>query len=868
MAFNKQKTVETAQKFVTQGKFSEATREYQQILRYDPSDQVTLMTMGDLFTRQGDMTQAVEYFDRLAQVYLTDGFNSKAIAIYKKIAKLAPNEIEPLERLSELYIQQGILSEARPIILQIAEVHIKASRPQKAIEVIKRLVEVEPENPRVQMKLAELYSAIGQKKEAAHTYLAHARRLWDRGNFTEASEVVDHALAAQPEDAAAIMLKAQLVARAGDFEQAVELLLRIPGARDGGETTTLLILYMLKAAKNDAAVELGRSVFSQDPTKFAFLSHVASSLTEAGRAPEAFPILLEIRDAMIDAGEQDKYGDLLGSVVDRLPDQVEPLQALADFYRHTSDSFRLPDTLSRLADAATANGQIELAHQVLSEMVERNPHDEKLLTKLYQYRHDHDLSPAGSTSSGEGAAGLPHGVAATAHTELSEDTQRYIAQALTDVDLFASYGLTQKAAHLLENVLNRAPGHVPTLERLLDVCVGSRNDRRSAEISGQLEQIYLERGDTLAAERYTESRKKYAAAADSKDVEASLQPTAGPEMPASTVTNEFVIAADGELQDAPSAESPENFVPSPESTTVPTPILSAEAELDLSDDWEALSAATEPEEPAPAVQQHSVEAVSEPHIAELQETANDSSAGQFEIEVLPVEAKAEAVAQATAISSDTMTTDDLMADLAADVKGLESLVSGVEARDFASAQRPAAAQARTSVRTSSQGGGNPSADSGVGVLDGQLNELEEVFQEFRSELGEMADEDEDLETHYNLGIAYREMGLLDEAIGEFQRVAKAIQAGQPFRYAMQCATLLGLTFMDKNEPKVASMWYNRALLTPGIDHETILALRYDLGVAQELAGDSAAALDSFRQVYAMNIDYRDVAARIATLQKR
>ena len=218
MAFNKQKTVETAQKFVTQGKFSEATREYQQILRYDPSDQVTLMTMGDLFTRQGDMTQAVEYFDRLAQVYLTDGFNSKAIAIYKKIAKLAPNEIEPLERLSELYIQQGILSEARPIILQIAEVHVKANRVQKAIEVIKRLVEVEPENPRVQMKLAELYSAIGQKKEAANTYLQHARRLWDRGNFTESSNVVDHALAVEPEDPAAIMLKAQLVARAGDFE--------------------------------------------------------------------------------------------------------------------------------------------------------------------------------------------------------------------------------------------------------------------------------------------------------------------------------------------------------------------------------------------------------------------------------------------------------------------------------------------------------------------------------------------------------------------------------------------------------------------------------------------------------------------------
>ena len=148
-----------------------------------------------------------------------------------------------------------------------------------------------------------------------------------------------------------------------------------------------------------------------------------------------------------------------------------------------------------------------------------------------------------------------------------------------------------------------------------------------------------------------------------------------------------------------------------------------------------------------------------------------------------------------------------------------------------------------------------------------LNQLAEVFQEFRSEIGEMGDEDEDLETHYNLGIAYREMGLLDEAIGEFQKVAKAIQKGKPFPYAMNCSTLLALSFMDKGEPKIASLWYRRALETPGLDQESILALRYDLGLALESAGEAKGALDSFQQVYAMNIDYRDVADRISALQK-
>jgi tetratricopeptide (TPR) repeat protein len=148
-----------------------------------------------------------------------------------------------------------------------------------------------------------------------------------------------------------------------------------------------------------------------------------------------------------------------------------------------------------------------------------------------------------------------------------------------------------------------------------------------------------------------------------------------------------------------------------------------------------------------------------------------------------------------------------------------------------------------------------------------LNQLAEVFQEFRDELGEMPDEDEDLETHYNLGIAYREMGLLDEAIGEFQKVAQAVQRGKPFPYAMNCAAMLALSFMDKGEPKIASLWYERALKTPGLDQDAILALRYDLGLSLESAGEPVSALDHFRQVYAMNIDYRDVADRIAMLQK-
>jgi tetratricopeptide (TPR) repeat protein len=142
--------------------------------------------------------------------------------------------------------------------------------------------------------------------------------------------------------------------------------------------------------------------------------------------------------------------------------------------------------------------------------------------------------------------------------------------------------------------------------------------------------------------------------------------------------------------------------------------------------------------------------------------------------------------------------------------------------------------------------------------------LGDLFEEFRADMGENG-EREDPETHYNLGIAYREMGLMEEAISEFQKVASAHQQGESFRYAMQCYTLLALAFADKGQPSIAVSWYERALQVPGLDPETVLALRYDLGVSQEMAGDMEAAQKSFSQVYGMNIDYRDVAERLAAL---
>ena len=139
MAYNKSKFVEAAQKLLNQGKVAQAIAEYQQILKHEPRDQVTLMTIGELYIRQGETFQAIDYFERLAQLFVGDGFLTKAIAVYKRIAKLAPEEIRPLEKLADLYVQQGVMSEARPLFVQLAEIHLKNNRQPEAVALLKNL---------------------------------------------------------------------------------------------------------------------------------------------------------------------------------------------------------------------------------------------------------------------------------------------------------------------------------------------------------------------------------------------------------------------------------------------------------------------------------------------------------------------------------------------------------------------------------------------------------------------------------------------------------------------------------------------------------------------------------------------------------
>jgi len=137
--------------------------------------------------------------------------------------------------------------------------------------------------------------------------------------------------------------------------------------------------------------------------------------------------------------------------------------------------------------------------------------------------------------------------------------------------------------------------------------------------------------------------------------------------------------------------------------------------------------------------------------------------------------------------------------------------------------------------------------------------IEQLFKEFQRGVAEQVQE-EDYDTHFNLGLAYREMGLLDEAIGEFQLSAKSPE------YLVESASMIAACFTEKGLHEQGAEWYARALAAPGLALDMELGLRYELGRAQEAAGNTEAALASFSEVLAINPSFRDIMDRVSKLR--
>jgi len=113
LAFDKEKILISAQKYVLKGQSEKAIKEYQKLVKASPKDIRSHLKLGDLFLKNGENEKAIGEYLRVAELYVEEDLSLRAISIYKKVLSIDPKHIEALHRIANLYLKEGLKGDAR-----------------------------------------------------------------------------------------------------------------------------------------------------------------------------------------------------------------------------------------------------------------------------------------------------------------------------------------------------------------------------------------------------------------------------------------------------------------------------------------------------------------------------------------------------------------------------------------------------------------------------------------------------------------------------------------------------------------------------------------------------------------------------------
>lgn len=150
--------MDAGRKAYEKGQYDKAIKEYLKIVKEDPKDVRVWLKIGDLYAKKDAKAEATDTYMKVAKFYSEQGFYLKAVAVYKQILKVDPRLVEVNLKLAELYRQLGLLSDAMQHFEMVAAFFHREGKTREALATLRQLVDLDPENVATRIKLAELYS--------------------------------------------------------------------------------------------------------------------------------------------------------------------------------------------------------------------------------------------------------------------------------------------------------------------------------------------------------------------------------------------------------------------------------------------------------------------------------------------------------------------------------------------------------------------------------------------------------------------------------------------------------------------------------------------------------------------------------------
>ncbi|GMU66132.1 MAG: hypothetical protein AMXMBFR36_24060 [Acidobacteriota bacterium] len=851
MAINRDKVQDAAEKLLQRGKVEAAIQEFRKLLADSPKDIALLNRVGDLYVRINRNDEAIRLFLQLAQRYSEDGFFVKAIAIYKKILKFDPTRMVVYERLADLYHKQGLLTEARDQYKVLVDYYQKHGEAKKGAEYLQKIADLDPEDPTPRVKLAEAHHQLGDKQKELGELKALAEMMTRHGRFDEAAQIYARAIAAAPDDlafvtdavlglkdAGQIGVAARLLAIAVEKNPQAERIARLagigrgttapaapaaPGADREGTKTGLRVRDI---APPPPELEL-RAAPSPPPAEPEFIVELPD---------EPSPPTTEIRptESMLRRSPESPWFD--GGIASDVEFELE-IEGVAE---ETP-----PAAVTPVAPAASAEPEAKIEWEFEGESVlelpelggEELPPIEPTLAPPPEPVYAPPPEPVADAAAFEVGLDLEE-LERTSYEVVPEEVPaaRRLGDLLAEAEVFRKYGLTEKAHDRVREILHHDPGHLEAMALQIALLLDEgKHDRvlARAQALTELAATSGEAGESVWAPVRQKLNK-----AGYRFEGAVPVATPAPKKPKKDSVSDLLadlVGITGEPRKAKPAAAPAPpraqppAAPPPAAAVAPSPPRPAPPPPAPSP---APSAAARPPAMPPAARPP----VAPPAPPPPAPPAADSLAWLDEAPKPAPPPPLSAASPGRPLAADKAPSSEEL--LFEDEEGFFDLAAELE-KELSNDELAAA----------------------MGPIGREEPSLEEIVEGFKKGVAESLSA-EDYDTHFNLGIAYREMGLVDEAIGEFQLAAK------DSKYLIDCCSLLGACFLEKGLPELAVKWYRKGLEVPDLPEEATLGLLYDLGNLYLATGESEKAHKTFIEIYGVNSNYRDVVAKLEELGHR
>ncbi len=917
MAVDKRVLLRDALKQVQAGKIDKAVETYRAIVKIDPRDASVRNALGDLAIKQGKKREAIAEYLEVASLYEKDGFALRAIAICQKVINLDPDQIALRIKLGDLYAGQKLPAEGRAQYMLVANYYDKKGDVANALDIFRRIANLDPDNLAVRVKLAGMFEKQKFPEKAAEEYVRAAQGYADKKEMDSAVKLYVRAFKLSPANSEARRRLADFYAQRQDWSVVVGLL-ETPVAK-GSHDPDLLVLYaeaLTHVNHPRDAVKVLEGAQEREPNSVPVNLALGRAFLKAGESEKGLAAINRCVSAHLAENHLEPAESLLREMAEAAPDDEKIFQRVLEVAQKRGDQGSIAKAYLKLAAVYEKKKLVRNAAGAIEKYLEINPGDAAALHRLEDLHAQTpapkveappppppSIAPPPSPSLEEDDVveisleeeGLGAAVDAEDEEELLIDIEGEAPEAplseptsVAEALAVIRRGAPEKAAEFLEEYLGGKSDDIEAWQALIEA------RRQRADSHGVRDALLRLAALHRGAARYDEARAAYkeALAADPRSTAAArgladllVEEEAAAAEPLVTVPDseeEISIDLFDHMPEEAAVEPEPAPVPVPEPVPAPTqePVPEDAASPYWGfEDFLETPAGTAPPAAAPVPQPPSEPSIEEFTFDDFVEESADEAAPRAEppppaptaTPESPVAAAASGEAAAPA-GTGLGEFEEFLAE--ADFYLQQGLVDEAEFL-YAKLERLAPGhpvvteQLRKLEALRAPAPVVPGAADIVN-LDAELNEataplpappqqseqegLEEIFQEFQRSVKEQLG-DEDFETHYNLGIAYKEMGLMDEAIAEFSLAEK-----NPDR-RLNAVSMIALCLreMGRFDESALRLRTGIALAVEGSEDQK--GFLYDLAALHQKAGRATEAQDVLRRLMAIDPGYRDVAAR-------